>query len=74
MGDYTHLGKRIYRNEGVTWNLVDHDHIVEVGGGAGKKCPSFYRQSFARRAFETAHDDMWFPSYETLKDVGVLRP
>ena len=53
---------------------MDHDHIVEVGGGAGKKCPSFYRQSFARRAFETPHDDMWFPSYETLKDVGVLRP
>ena len=37
VGDYTRLGKRIYRNEGVAWNLVDHEHIVEVGGGAGKK-------------------------------------
>lgn len=37
VGDYTRLGKRIYRNEGVTWNLVDHEHVVEVGGSAGKK-------------------------------------
>ena len=37
VGDYTRLGKRIYRNEGVEWNLVDHEHIVEVGGNAGKK-------------------------------------
>ena len=37
VGDYTYLGKRIYRNEGVTWNLVDHEHVVEVGGGVGKK-------------------------------------
>lgn len=37
VGDYTRLGKRIYRNEGVAWNLVDHEHVVEVGGGAGKK-------------------------------------
>lgn len=37
VGDYTRLGKRIYRNEGLAWNLVDHEHITEVGGGAGKK-------------------------------------
>ncbi|WP_293450602.1 cupin domain-containing protein [Planktotalea sp.] len=37
VGFYTRLGKRIYRNEGVTWNLVDHENIVEIGGGAGKK-------------------------------------
>ena len=37
VGDYTRLGKRIYRSEGLAWNLVDHEHVVEVGGGAGKK-------------------------------------
>jgi uncharacterized cupin superfamily protein len=37
VGDHTRLGKRIYRNESVTWNLVDHGHVVEVGGGVGKK-------------------------------------
>ncbi|MFK7836746.1 MAG: cupin domain-containing protein [Sulfitobacter sp.] len=37
VGDYTRKGKRIYRNEGLAWNLVDHDQIEEVGGNAGKK-------------------------------------
>ncbi|MGH1578721.1 cupin domain-containing protein [Planktotalea sp.] len=37
VGDYTKLGKRIYRNDGLTWNLVDHDNVLEVGGSAGKK-------------------------------------
>jgi uncharacterized cupin superfamily protein len=37
VGDYTRLGKRIYRNAGMAWNLVDHDQITEVGGKAGKK-------------------------------------
>jgi len=37
VGDYTRLGKRIYRNAGVTWNLVDHDQIEELGDKIGKK-------------------------------------
>ncbi|SDY27142.1 cupin domain-containing protein [Citreimonas salinaria] len=37
VGDYTRQGKRIYRNEGLAWNLVDHDAIEDVGGDAGKK-------------------------------------
>lgn len=37
VGDYTRLGKRIYRNAGMAWNLVDHDQITEDGGNAGKK-------------------------------------
>jgi uncharacterized cupin superfamily protein len=37
VGDYPRLGKRIYRNQGMAWNLVDHDQISEVGGNAGKK-------------------------------------
>ena len=37
VGDYTKLGKRIYRNAGLAWNLVDHDRIEEVGGNTGKK-------------------------------------
>ncbi len=36
VGDYTRLGKRLYRNSGLPWNLVDHDHIEDVSG-AGKK-------------------------------------
>jgi uncharacterized cupin superfamily protein len=35
VGDYTRLGKRIYRQEGLPWNLVDHDQIAEPQ--AGKK-------------------------------------
>jgi uncharacterized cupin superfamily protein len=37
VGDYPRLGKRIYRNVGMPWNLVDHDQITDVGGTAGKK-------------------------------------
>lgn len=37
VADYTRLGKRIYRNTGLPWNLVDHPHIELVGGSAGKK-------------------------------------
>lgn len=37
VGDYPRLGKRIYRNAGQPWNLVDHDDIVLPGGNAGKK-------------------------------------
>lgn len=37
VGDYTKLAKRIYRNDGLAWNLVEHEHVVEVGGNAGRK-------------------------------------
>ena len=37
VGDYPRLGKRLYRNAGMAWNLVDHAAIVEPGGGAGAK-------------------------------------
>ena len=37
VGDYPRLGKRLYRNRGMAWNLVDHDHIKEVGGKVSKK-------------------------------------
>lgn len=37
VGDYTRLGKRIFRNAGIPWNLVDLDTVEEVGGSAGKK-------------------------------------
>lgn len=37
VADYTHLGKRIYRQEGLPWNLVDMDDIEIPGGTAGKK-------------------------------------
>mmetsp|Transcript_24127 Transcript_24127/g.44841 ORF Transcript_24127/g.44841 Transcript_24127/m.44841 type:complete len:164 (+) Transcript_24127:4041-4532(+) len=37
VGDYTRQGKRIYRNAGLPWNLVDHSDITDVGGTAGKK-------------------------------------
>lgn len=35
VGDYPRLGKRIYRNAGLPWNLVDHAAISEPQ--AGKK-------------------------------------
>lgn len=35
VGDYPNLKKRIYRNKGLKWNLVDMDNIVEPT--AGKK-------------------------------------
>ena len=34
VGDYPHLGKRIYRNAGMDWNLVDHAAIVQPKAGA----------------------------------------
>lgn len=37
VGDYTKLGKRIYRNEGQPWDLVDHEHIKSPDSNAGKK-------------------------------------
>lgn len=35
IGDYPKLNKRIYRNKGMKWNLVDLDHVEEPV--AGKK-------------------------------------
>lgn len=37
VGDYPRQGKRIYRNAGLPWDLVDTDTIVHPGGSAGKK-------------------------------------
>lgn len=34
VGDYPRLGKRIFRNQGSPWNLVDIDSIAEPSGGA----------------------------------------
>jgi len=34
VADYPRLGKRIYRQAGLPWNLVDHDAIQEPTGGA----------------------------------------
>ncbi len=36
VGDYTRLRKRIYRNEGMEWNLVDIDEIKNPVAGAKK--------------------------------------
>lgn len=36
VGDYPRLGKRIYRNPGIAWNLVDHGAIEEPVAGAKK--------------------------------------
>ena len=36
VGDYPNLGKRIFRNEGLSWNLVDIDAISEPNAGAKK--------------------------------------
>lgn len=33
VGDYPNLNKRIYRNAGLPWNLVDIEHIDEPVGG-----------------------------------------
>jgi uncharacterized cupin superfamily protein len=35
--DYPKLGKRLYRNAGLPWDLVDQGAIQQVGGSAGKK-------------------------------------
>jgi len=37
VGDYPRQGKRIYRNEGVPWNVVNLENVQEVGGSVGKK-------------------------------------
>lgn len=36
VGDYTKLKKRIYRNEGLEWNLVDHHAIGRTTAGTKK--------------------------------------
>ncbi len=36
VGDYPRLGKRIYRNAGLAWGLVDHDAIGQPVGGKKK--------------------------------------
>lgn len=36
VGDYPRLGKRIYRNRDMPWNLVDHAAIAEPKAGAKK--------------------------------------
>lgn len=36
VGDYPKMGKRIFRNDGLKWNLVDHDAIQEPVAGAKK--------------------------------------
>lgn len=37
IGDYPNKGKRIYRNQGMPWNLVDIDSIDTPKGGAKTK-------------------------------------
>ncbi len=37
VGDYPRQGKRIYRNEGLTWDVVDNADIQTAGPNAGKK-------------------------------------
>ena len=37
VADYTRLHKRIYRQAGMPWSLVDIDDIETLGGGVGKK-------------------------------------
>lgn len=36
VGDYPNKGKRIFRNNGLPWNLVDHDALEEPKAGAKK--------------------------------------
>lgn len=36
VGDYPRKAKRIFRNEGLPWTLVDHDDLEEVNAGAKK--------------------------------------
>ena len=36
VGDYPRQGKRICRNDGLAWNLVDHGAIEEPVAGAKK--------------------------------------
>ncbi len=37
VGEYPNKGKRIYRNKGLPWSVVDLDRIEEPGGNVGKK-------------------------------------
>lgn len=37
VADYTHQNKRIYRQEGLEWNLVDKPDITVPGGSTGAK-------------------------------------
>ncbi|WP_104402215.1 cupin domain-containing protein [Vibrio penaeicida] len=37
VADYTWMKKRIYRNKGLPWNLVDLDNIDEPTGSVGQK-------------------------------------
>ena len=37
VADYTRLGKRIYRQGDMPWNLVDIDDVTIPGGNVGKK-------------------------------------
>jgi uncharacterized cupin superfamily protein len=37
VADYPRLKKRLFRNAGQPWALVDCDQIEEIGGSAGKK-------------------------------------
>lgn len=36
VGDYTRAGKRIFRNKGLPWSLVDLDQITPLNAGAKK--------------------------------------
>lgn len=36
VGDYPRKGQRIYRNEGLPWDLVDHAHMAHPQAGAKK--------------------------------------
>jgi uncharacterized cupin superfamily protein len=35
--DYPRLNKRLFRNPGMPWNLVEQTHIEELGGAVGRK-------------------------------------
>lgn len=37
VGDYPDQQKRIFRNEGLPWTLVDHANLQTLGGSVGKK-------------------------------------
>lgn len=36
VGDYPRLGKRIYRNDGLPWDLADHESLIHPQAGAKK--------------------------------------
>lgn len=37
VADYPRLKKRMYRNDGMPWDLVDHEAVHNPGAGVGKK-------------------------------------